>query len=103
LARLLNHQNERQCYVKQSENHIGYIVKLNTIKSAKDLIEQWHNKEIEGGHILKCQLELNIFPSTSKAWSDLLATVNKRKKESSAGSATSSIDSKRKCTLLIDY
>ena len=132
MAQFLDYTNERQCYIRYSEDHIGYIVRLNTKKCAKGLIERWHNKEIEGGHILKCQLELNIVPSGSKTWSNFSSTVNRKSDyttDRSRGSSTSiddgyfdnksaeqrdcdsnrkestasSIDSKRESTLSIRY
>jgi hypothetical protein len=66
LGQLLNYENEKQYYINRSENRIGYIVKLQTVKFAKRLFLQWHNQEIEGGHKLKCQLELNNFSRKSR-------------------------------------
>jgi hypothetical protein len=79
LAHLLDYKHEKQCYIFQSNPQIGYIVKLNTITFAKRLIQEWHDKEIEGGHKLKCQLELNIFPSKSDDCSNFISTRNDRR------------------------
>ncbi len=76
MALLLNYENENFCYVNPSHNHIGYIVKLKTFKFAKRLIQKWHNKEIEGGHKLKCQLELDTFLSTSYGRFNSISTRN---------------------------
>ena len=60
LAQLLG-QPESQCYVNYHSEKIGYVVKLNSYKFAQRLMQTWHNKEIQGGQRLKCQIELNIF------------------------------------------
>ena len=81
MAQLLDYTNERQCYIRYFEDYIGYIVKLNTIKYAKGLIERWHNKEIEDGQILTCQVELNVVPLGSRTWSNFPLVPNRQNEE----------------------
>jgi hypothetical protein len=44
--------------VDPRDPRVGYVVKIQTMKYAKQLMDKWHNKEIGDGRI-KCQLELN--------------------------------------------
>jgi len=50
-------------YVDRKHDRIGYVIKIKTMKYAKQLMTKWHNKDIDGQKI-KCQLELNPIPST---------------------------------------
>jgi len=45
-------------YIDRKHVYIGYVVKIKTMKFAKQLMTKWHNKDIDGQKI-KCQLELN--------------------------------------------
>ncbi|CAF3919413.1 unnamed protein product [Rotaria sp. Silwood1] len=45
-------------YVDRHHDRIGYVVKIKTMKYAKQLMTKWHNKNIDG-QLIKCQLELN--------------------------------------------
>jgi hypothetical protein len=45
-------------YVDRKHARVGYVVKIKTMKYAKQLMIEWHNKEINGEKV-KCQLELN--------------------------------------------
>jgi hypothetical protein len=45
-------------YIDRKHDHVGYIVKIKTMKYAKQLMTKLHNKDIDGQKI-KCQLELN--------------------------------------------
>jgi len=73
----LDYRHEKQCYINPHNDQVAYIVKLNTIKFAKCLIQEWHDKEIDGGHKLKCQLELNLLLFTFDAYcSDSVSTRN---------------------------
>lgn len=45
-------------YVDPKHNRVGYIVKVKTMKYAKELMNKWHNHVIDGQKI-KCQLEVN--------------------------------------------
>jgi hypothetical protein len=60
--------DSRNCYVDRKNDRAGYVVKIKTMKYAKQLIIQWHNKDIDGQKI-KCQLELNprIFAHPNRA------------------------------------
>ncbi|UJR08195.1 hypothetical protein I4U23_012468 [Adineta vaga] len=58
LASLLDYTVDK-CYIYSHTNRIGYIIKLKSIKLAKRLFQKWHECEINGGHRLQCQLELN--------------------------------------------
>ena len=49
-------------YVDCKNDRVGYVVKIRTMKYARQLIKNWHNKMIDGQRI-QCQLELN--PSSS--------------------------------------
>ncbi|CAF4214561.1 unnamed protein product [Rotaria sp. Silwood2] len=48
-------------YVDRQHDRIGYVVKIKTMKYAKQLMTKWHNKNIDG-QLIKCQLELNPIP-----------------------------------------
>jgi hypothetical protein len=48
-------------YVDPKHDRVGYVVKIKTMKYAKQLMSKWHNKVIVGQKI-KCQLELNPIP-----------------------------------------
>ncbi len=45
-------------YVDRKHDRVAYVVKIKTMKYAKQLMTEWHNKDIDGQKI-KCQLELN--------------------------------------------
>ncbi|UJR16960.1 hypothetical protein I4U23_003858 [Adineta vaga] len=45
-------------YIDRRHDRIGYIVKIRTMKYAKQLMTKWHNKPSDG-QTIKCQLELN--------------------------------------------
>lgn len=51
-------QQENVCYVPRQNARLGYVVKLRTMKYARQLMSKWHNRVVEGVP-LKCQLELN--------------------------------------------
>ncbi|CAF1406093.1 unnamed protein product, partial [Rotaria sordida] len=48
-------------YVDRQHDRIGYVVKIKTMKYAKQLMTKWHNMNIDG-QLIKCQLELNPIP-----------------------------------------
>ncbi len=48
-------------YIDRKHDRVGYVVKIKTMKYAKQLMSKWHNKVIDGQKI-KCQLELNPIP-----------------------------------------
>ena len=51
-------QPENVCYVPRQNARIGYVVKIRTMKYARQLMSKWHNRVVEGVP-LKCQFELN--------------------------------------------
>ena len=52
---------EKNVYIDRKRDHEGYVVKIKTMKFAKQLILLWHDKNIDG-QTLKCQLEFNPMP-----------------------------------------
>jgi hypothetical protein len=50
--------NEKNCFVKQSQDSVGYIGPIRTMKYARRLLEKWHNKLVDGQR-LQCQIEWN--------------------------------------------
>jgi len=46
-------------YIDRRNDRVGYVIKIKTMKYARQLMIQWHNKDIDGQKI-KCQLEFNI-------------------------------------------
>ncbi len=54
--------DSRNCYVNFQNLRVGYVVKIKTIKYARQLMIEWHNQDIDGQKI-KCQLELNLRPN----------------------------------------
>jgi hypothetical protein len=48
-------------YVDRRHDRIGYVIKIKTMKFAKQLMTKWHNKDIDGQKI-KCQLEFSRKP-----------------------------------------
>jgi hypothetical protein len=65
LAQLL-HLKENSIYVDRKYDYIGYVVKIKTMKYAKQLITTWHDKDIDGQK-LKCQLEVNPISFAQRA------------------------------------
>ena len=65
LAQLLKH-DPLGCFVDRNHDHVGYIVKIRTMKHAARLMGKWHNKDIDGQK-LKCQLEFNPTGSTQRS------------------------------------
>ena len=55
---LLERFGPNNYYIDRKHDRVGYIVKIKTMKYAKQLMTKWHNKDIDGQKI-KCQLELN--------------------------------------------
>jgi hypothetical protein len=55
---LTQHFGSNNYYVDRKHIYVGYVVKIKTMKYAKQLMTKWHNKDIDGQKI-KCQLELN--------------------------------------------
>ncbi len=53
-------------YVDCKNNRVGYVVKIKTMKYAKQLMTKWHNKNIDGQKI-KCQLELDPRPNRARS------------------------------------
>ncbi len=49
-------------FVDRKHDRVGYMVKIKTMKYAKQFMIQWHNTDIDGQKI-KCQLELNPIKS----------------------------------------
>ena len=50
---------EKKCFILRSDDSVGYIGPLLTMKYARRLIDKWHNKVIDGQK-LQCQIEYNI-------------------------------------------
>jgi hypothetical protein len=63
LAQILN---EKKCFVNKSEDFVGYIGPLRTMKYARRLMEKWHKKSVDGQK-LKCQIEWNQRSLITKA------------------------------------
>jgi hypothetical protein len=66
LARILRHLPPNACYINRDQDHVGYAVRLRSMKYAKRLMSRCHDKEIDG-QMLKCQLELHLPSSRSKS------------------------------------
>ena len=70
--------NEKNCFVKRSQESVGYIGPIRTIKYARRLLEKFHNKFVDGQR-LQCQIELcqrfltGISSSRSGSMSNLAA------------------------------
>jgi hypothetical protein len=79
LARIL-HENQKNCYINRSEEGVGYIVQLRTMKYAQRLMAKWNNKEIDGQK-LQCQIELNLRSSMPKTLSRSGSMSNLAEKE----------------------
>ncbi len=58
--------NEKKCFVSRSEDFVGYIGPLRTMKYARRLMEKWHKKSVDGQK-LKCQIEWNQRSLITKA------------------------------------
>ncbi len=56
--KLTEHFGPNNYYIDSKHDHVGYIVKIKTMKYAKQLMTKLHNKDIDGQKI-KCQLELS--------------------------------------------
>jgi hypothetical protein len=52
-------------YIDRKHDRIGYVVKIRTMKYAKQLMTKWHNKKVDD-ELIKCQLELNPSPFTNR-------------------------------------
>ncbi|CAF0765289.1 unnamed protein product [Adineta steineri] len=52
-------------YVDSNHDRVGYIVKIQTMKYARQLMAKWHNKNIDDQNIT-CQLELNPISSAHR-------------------------------------
>lgn len=50
---------EKKCFIRSSDDTVGYVGPLRTMKYARRLIDKWHNKVIDGQR-LQCQIECNI-------------------------------------------
>lgn len=50
---------EKKCFILRSDDTVGYVGPLRTMKYARRLIDKWHNKDIDGQR-LQCQIECNI-------------------------------------------
>jgi hypothetical protein len=48
--------HEKNCFVKQSQDSVGYIGPIRTMKYARRLLAKWHNKLVDGQR-LQCQIE----------------------------------------------
>ena len=64
LAQLLN-QKLDHCFVERKNTHVGYILKVKSMRYARRLMNKLHNQQIEEHH-LKCQLELDPVLPTSR-------------------------------------
>ncbi|CAF4743695.1 unnamed protein product, partial [Rotaria sp. Silwood2] len=53
-------------YVDRRHDRIGYVVRIKTMKYAKQLMTKWHNKNIDG-QLIRCQLELNPIRQRSRS------------------------------------
>jgi hypothetical protein len=49
--------NEKNCFVEPSQESIGYIGQIRSMKYAQRLLEKFHNKRVDG-QSLQCQIEL---------------------------------------------
>jgi hypothetical protein len=84
LAQILN---EKQFFVNQSQDFVGYIGPLKTMKYARRLLAKWHNKSVDGQK-LQCQIEwhqrssMNKVLSRSESPSTLPANTNDSDSES---------------------
>ena len=52
-------QPENVCFVARQNPRVGYVLKVWTMKYARHLMSQWHNRVVEGVQ-LSCQLELDL-------------------------------------------
>ncbi|CAF1067890.1 unnamed protein product [Rotaria sp. Silwood1] len=67
-------------YVDRKHDRIGYVVKIKTMKYAKQLMTKWHNKNIDG-QLIKCQLELNPILFTHRHRSQSRAALADREQK----------------------
>ena len=73
--------NERNSFVNPSDDHVGYIGPLKTMKHARRLFAKWHNKLLNGQK-LQCQIEFNQRSSMSRGSSNAGSTNILSKSES---------------------
>ena len=77
---ILIRENVSRCFVRQSDDMVGYVGPLRTMKYAQRLIDKWHNKTFDGQQ-LRCQIELNIRSTTNGMSSRTGPRVNLATKE----------------------
>ncbi|CAF1018586.1 unnamed protein product [Adineta steineri] len=67
-------------YVDPNHDRVGYIVKIQTMKYARQLMAKWHNKNIDDQNIT-CQLEINpISPSHRNISRSEAGSIDKERK-----------------------
>jgi hypothetical protein len=74
--------NEKNCFVKRSQESVGYIGPIRTMKYARRLLEKFHNKFVDRQR-LQCQIELcqRFITSISSSRSDSGSMPNLAAKE----------------------
>ena len=76
--------NEKNCFVDPSEDFVGYIGPLKTMKHPRRLFAKWHNKVIDEQRF-QCQIEWDRRSSMSRTSSNAGSTTISTQNDSRTG------------------